>query len=277
MPELPEVETVRRVLEKDLIGRKINNIEIRYKNIIENDVDYFLNNMLNKKIKAMKRYAKFLIFELEGNNELGYLISHLRMEGKYFYLPHNSIDNKHIHVIFNLDNGYDLIYQDVRKFGRMEYKKENELFTTKPLNEVGYDLVLTDFDQEKIEEIAKKIKKKNLPIKTILLDQKIVAGLGNIYVDEVLFNSKINPHRLGKELQNDDISKIITESKKILLKAIEYKGTTIRSYTSSLGVEGEFQQFLNVHTKTICPICNSKLIKDKTNGRGTYYCERCQK
>ena len=277
MPELPEVETVRRVLKNDLIGRKINNIEVRYKNIISNDLDYFFSKVIGKTITDIKRYAKFLIIELNGNDKYGFILSHLRMEGKYFYLPTNTLDNKHIHVIYHLDNGYDLLYQDVRKFGRMEFKSYDELYITKPLNEIGYDLVLTDFNEDIKKEILNKINKKNLPIKTILLDQSIMAGLGNIYVDEVLFSSSINPHKAGNLIKKEELDKIIDSSIKILNKAIELKGTTIRSYTSSLGVEGGYQNLLKVHTKSECPNCMEPLCCDKIGGRSTYYCRRCQK
>ena len=274
MPELPEVETVRRVLKEDLIGKKINNVEVRYKNIIEDDLDYFKSNVEGKSIIDIKRYAKFLIFCLCDDS---YILSHLRMEGKYFYLPTNTLDNKHVHVIYHLDNGYDLIYQDVRKFGRMEYKTKDELYSTKPLSDIGYDLVLTDFNKDIKEELLRKINNRRIPIKTILLDQSIMAGLGNIYVDEVLFDSAINPHRAGNLIKKAELDKIIEASILILNKAIELKGTTIRSYTSSLGVEGGFQNFLKVHTKNTCPNCKKGLCCDKIGGRSTYYCERCQK
>lgn len=271
MPELPEVETVRRVLKNDLIGLKISDIEIRYNGIIEDDITYFLNNVKGKTIEDILRRGKYLIFKL---NE-GYLLSHLRMEGKYFYLPNNSLDNKHIHVIFKFDNGYSLLYQDVRKFGKMSYKKDDELYNTHPLKDLGVDPVLDTDINEKL--IHSKIIKKHIPIKTILLEQSIITGLGNIYVDEVLFSSKIDPNRLGNTITLEESNNIIRYSKEILNKAILNKGTTIRSYTSSLGVEGNYQNFLNVHTKNICPHCKNALTRVKINGRTTYFCNNCQR
>lgn len=270
MPELPEVETVRRVLKDDLIKLTITDIEVRYKNIIENDLDYFINNVKNKKIVDINRFAKFLIFKLDKGN----FISHLRMEGKYFYL-NDDYDNKHVHVIFHLSNGYRLLYQDVRKFGRMEYKEDDELYTTEPLSKVGYDPILdNDFNLDKIYQ---KINNKNIPIKSTLLDQSIIAGLGNIYVDEVLYMCGINPHRKSNEITKDETKALVDASRSIFVEAIKNKGTTIRSYTSSLGVEGSFQDHLLVHTKEICPHCQAKLNKDKIDGRSTYYCNLCQK
>ncbi len=270
MPELPEVETVRRVLEDEILNLTITDIKIKYEPIINNEPDFFKQNVIGKSFKKMERRGKFLIFRL---NE-GALISHLRMEGKYFYVPADSMDNKHIHVIYYLSNGYMLCYQDVRKFGRIEYKCDNEVYNTFPVAEVGYDPIL---DKEiEINRIYDKILNKAVPIKTTLLDQSIIAGLGNIYVDEVLFKSKINPLRPSNSIKFNELEEIIKNTKEILSNAIIHKGTTIRSYTSSLGVEGEYQDFLLVHTKEICPKCNRKLDKIKIGGRSTYYCKNCQ-
>lgn len=269
MPELPEVEVVRQVLETNLIGLKITNIECFYEPIIENDYIEFKELLLNKTIKKINRLGKYLIFVLENES----VISHLRMEGKYHYFNENTENLKHTHVVFHFDNGYKLLYQDVRKFGRMVYKKNEDLYTTLPLSKVGVEANSITYD---IEDIYNKIKKKNLPIKTVLLDQTIISGLGNIYVDEVLFKSMINPHRVANSLTKDDVELIMKNSKEILDKAILYKGTTIRSYTSSLGVSGNYQDFLLVHTKKVCPICNTAISKDKIGGRSSYYCSKCQ-
>ena len=270
MPELPEVETVRRVLETEILNLTIKDVKIKYEPIVNNDIPYFKEKVIGKTFKNLERRGKFLIFRL---NE-GSIISHLRMEGKYFYVPACSMDNKHIHVIYYLSNGYMLCYQDVRKFGRIEYKEDELLYNTAPISEVGYDPIL---DKEiEINRIYDKILNKAVPIKTTLLDQSIIAGLGNIYVDEVLFKSRINPLKPSCELKFNELEEIIKNTKEILSKAILHKGTTIRSYTSSLGVEGQYQDFLLVHTKELCPNCGMKLSKIKIGGRSTYYCKNCQ-
>ena len=270
MPELPEVETVRRVLDEKVKNLKIVDVKIKYENIIVGDIDYFKKNVINKTITGLSRLGKFLIFNLDEGN----IVSHLRMEGKYFY-SNDDLDNKHVHVIYQFDNGFKLYYQDVRKFGRMEYKNNSELYSSSPLNNVGIDPILN----KKIDYrfIYDKIVSRNVAIKATLLDQSIIAGLGNIYVDEVLFDSRINPHRESNKITFDEVKSICDSTVKILSKAIECKGTTIRSYTSELGVEGSYQNHLMVHTKAICPICNSNLIKDKIGGRSTYYCINCER
>ena len=269
MTELPEVETVRRVLLNDLIGLKIEDVIIKYDRIIDCDKSYFISNIKNKTFTDIKRRGKYLIFCL---NE-GYLISHLRMEGKYFYL-NKELDNKHIHVIFNLSNGYKLMYQDTRKFGRMIYLN-GDIYNKEPLNKLGYDPILDGMYD--LDLIYKKIISKKIEIKTVLLNQEIITGLGNIYVDEVLFSSHINPLRLANSLNKEEVKAILDSSIKILNDAIINKGTTIRSYTSSLGVEGNYQNFLNVHTKSECPHCKMNIIRVKIKGRMTYYCKNCQR
>lgn len=269
MPELPEVETVRKVLKESLVGRRIMDVKIHYSPIVSNDDSYFKENIINQEIIDVKRYGKYLIFCLEK----GYVLSHLRMEGKYFYTKEDLI-NKHIHVVFFLDDDSKLYYQDVRKFGRMEYL-EGDIYNQKPLSLMGPDLILND--NIDLNDLYLKIHKSNKTIKELLLDQTIVSGLGNIYVDEVLFASKISPKRKGNKISKKNISDIIIESKRILSLAIKYKGTTIRSYTSSLGVIGGYQDFLQVHTKMLCPNCKMTLNRVKINGRMTYYCKKCQR
>lgn len=271
MPELPEVETVRRALLSQIKDLIIDDIDVRYDSIIEGDTIEFVNSIKGKKIENIERLGKYLVFILSE----GSFISHLRMEGKYFYVLKDSLDNKHIHVVFYLSNGYMLCYQDVRKFGRMVYKNKNDIYSTKPLSDVGIDPILTK--KIEIKTIYDKIVRKTIPIKTVLLDQSILCGLGNIYVDEVLYKSNILPTRLANTLVFEEVEKIVNESVQILSKAIELKGTTIRSYTSSLGVNGEYQNFLLVHTKTHCPNCGNQLDKIKIGGRSTYYCKNCQR
>lgn len=269
MPELPEVETVRRVLKSQLISLEIQDVEIRYPALVQ--TEDFKKRIIHQKIVDINRYGKYLIFIL---NE-GAIISHLRMEGKFFYVEEGSLDNKHIHVIFHLSNGYMLCYQDVRKFGRFIYKPIHEIYTTAPLNKVGIDPILSK--KIAIQMIYDKIVRRSIPIKSVLLDQSIICGLGNIYVDEVLYKSQIHPLRSANEISLEDVEQIVFYSKQIMSKAIELKGTTIRSYTSSLGVTGQYQNYLCVHRKTECPSCGERLEVVKVGGRTTYFCKKCQR
>ena len=269
MPELPEVETVRMTLKKQIIGKKINDVKVLYNGIIATNLDDFKKNLINQEFIDIKRKGKYLIFELSDY----YLVSHLRMEGKYFIKKIDDEIMKHEHVIFTLDN-ISLRYHDTRKFGKMYLVDKDKLYIDTPLVNIGKDPWDNSLDVNYLKERYHS----NKHIKTLLLDQNIISGIGNIYADEILFKSKINPKRLGKDLSDNDLLNIINNTRDILKKSIEYGGTTIRSYTSSLGVIGHFQDYLMVHQRENkeCQICKSIIIKTKVNGRGTYYCPKCQ-
>lgn len=269
MPELPEVQTVRQVLKESIIGLKIDKIESNYEAMVEEDFQEFRQKLEGKTFNDILRKGKFLIFSLDDI----FLISHLRMEGKFFYQKQTEPLNKHIHMVFHLHNGYDLRYQDTRKFGRMVTKTKEELYQTEPLKNLGPDAN----EEISVSYLTQMLKKRRIPIKEALLNQNIIAGLGNIYVDEVLFMAKINPTRSASSIREKEMTSILTNAKTILDKAIIYKGTTIRSYTSSLGVKGGYQDLLNVHTKSKCPDCGSDIEKIRVGGRGTYFCPNCQK
>ena len=223
------------------------------------------------------RRGKWLLFDLGDY----YLCSHLRMEGKYFIKDHKEPRDKHEHIIFELNDGNDLRYADVRKFGRMNLVKKELLDTVEGVNKQGLEPVPNELVKEELtkEYLYDKIHNKHLPVKELLLDQTIISGLGNIYADEVAFASNLNPLKEGTELTKQDCQRIIDSSNKIITKAIEEGGTTIRSYTSSLGVTGNYQNFLMVHKREgePCKICNSIIKRIKIGGRSTYYCPKCQK
>ena len=271
MPELPEVETVKNGLLKRIKGRKIVDCNILYNGIIAYPSELeFIEKIKNQVINDLKRRGKFIIFELDDY----LLISHLRMEGKYFIKNKEDDISKHDHVIFKLDNNQELRYNDTRKFGKMHLVKKDELDLT-PISKLG----LEPWDDNlNIEYLKNKLNKKKA-IKTLLLDQSIITGIGNIYADEILFLSKINPETYGIDLTDNNLSDIIKNTRIILEKAISLGGTTIHTYTAVDGITGRFQQELLVHGKkdSNCPNCQSKIIKIVVNTRGTYYCPNCQK
>ena len=271
MPELPEVETVKNGLLKKVQGRKITACKVLWDGIIAYpSPKEFVNNIANETIKDITRRGKFLVFELDNY----YLTSHLRMEGKYFIKPTKEPLSKHDHVIFTLDNKEELRYNDTRKFGKMHLTKKDEL-SKSPISNLGKE----PWDKDLTTDYLKKKLNKKKAIKTLLLDQSIIAGIGNIYADEILFLSKINPETNGCDLTNKNLKDIIENTRTILSKAIKMGGTTIHTYTAVDGITGRFQQELLVHGKKDlpCPNCNSKIIKTVVNTRGTYYCPKCQK
>ena len=272
MPELPEVETVKRSLKLRVLGKKINKVTILYNNIIDYpEIEEFKKQITGQRINDISRYGKWLIFILDDY----YLLSHLRMEGKYFIKKPNDKILKHEHVIFRLDENEELRYMDVRKFGKMHLIKKEDIKRIGPFLKMG----LEPWDKKLTPSYLKKAwRSKNKPIKTLLLDQSVIVGIGNIYADEILYLSHISPLRKGKDLQDNDLKNIIYYTKEILEKAIKKGGTTIRSYTSVDGVHGLFQQELYVHNQKghPCPTCKNIIEKIEVGGRGTYYCSNCQ-
>ncbi len=272
MPEIAEVETVRNTLKKRILNKKIINIDIFYEPIIESNIEDFKKDLINKSFIDIKRRGKWLIFETEDR----YLLSHLRMEGKFFIKDKNEEKEKHEHIIFTFEDNTTLRYHDTRKFGRMNLIKKEDLKTTPSIAKQGLepgDKNLTS------NYLLAKFKGKKLPIKTVLLDQTIISGLGNIYVNEVMFYAKINPLREARNITKEECDLIVKGANEIIKEAIKMGGTTIKSYTSSLGVTGKFQQKLKVHKKEgePCPICKTPIKNIKIGGRSTYYCEKCQK
>ena len=273
MPELPEVETVKEVLKGQILGYQIDGVEVHHKKMIKTgDANDFCKRLVGQKIIDMKRRGKFLIFELEDY----YLLSHLRMEGKFFYGEGTDVKDKHVHVTFLLSDGQPLKYEDVRKFGTFHlYEKPIDLETTSPFQGLGVEPFEETFTAGYVQKL---LQNRKMPIKSMLLTQKVVTGLGNIYVDEVLFASKIHPLKKSSDLTRDDLKNVVNYTREILSRAITYKGTTIRTFASTHGSDGEFQNFLQVHTKKDqpCPRCQTVIQKIKVGGRGTYFCETCQ-
>jgi len=272
MPEKPEVMTVCSVLKNRIVGKTITKCNIYWNNIIATNIDDFKNNIINQKIYNVISRGKFIVIELDDY----YLLIHLRMEGKFTFRDVGFEREKHEHVELILDNNISWRYRDVRKFGKMYLIEKDKLFNTPPISRLGYDYYDKELDKN---YLYKNIHNKNLPIKTVLLDQSIICGIGNIYDDEILFLSKINPLRKASNISVDECELIINNTFKVLDEACKLGGTTIKSFTSSEGVHGLFQNKLLVHGRenARCSKCGSKILKIKVGGRGTYYCPKCQK
>lgn len=271
MPELPEVETVVNTLKELIIDKEISSVRVYWDNIIATpDLETFKHAVVGQKFKDISRRGKYIIFHLTSKT----LVSHLRMEGKYYVYSEKTAKNKHSHVIFNFTDMGQLHYHDTRKFGKMYLYDESEAL--KILENVGlepWDVKLTG------SYLEKKARNRKVSIKQFLLDQSVIAGIGNIYVNEILFITKIHPAQPVNTLSKYKFEKIIYTTQDVLARAIEQGGTTIKSYTSSLGVTGLFQQSLLVHNKEglACVSCGSKIEKITVAQRGTYLCKSCQK
>lgn len=270
MPELPEVETVKNTLKKHLLNRTIKNVEVIYQRMILTPLEEFIKIINNVTIVDIKRKGKYLIFILSNDYAL---ISHLRMEGKYLYYHETDENPIHTRVVFHLDNDEKVIYDDSRCFGIMEIHPLDRYMYADCLNKLGPE----PFDCDEFY-LHDKIKQKKKEIKSTILDQTILSGLGNIYADETLFACKINPFSPSNTISIEDCRNIIINSRRILLKAIENGGSTVSSYHPENGVDGKFQNELLAYGKRgqKCPNCGRKMLKDFCNGRGTVYCPHCQ-
>ncbi len=248
MPELPEVETVVRGLKNYILNKQIKKIDVYYSKQIYGDI----YSVINKNIVDIRRRGKNIIICFDNNL---YMIVHLRMEGKFYIKNHNDEILKHEHINFIFDD-FDLRFHDTRKFGEIHIQTSDYV-------DVGVEATSITYDALKGDK----------PIKEILLDQKKIAGIGNIYADEVCFYARVMPTEI---LPVDKYDLVIEGAKKILEKSIQLGGCTIRSY-NSLGIEGSYQNELLVHGLDRCKTCGMKIVKTRVSGRGTYYCPHCQK
>lgn len=273
MPELPEVQSVISYLQEEIIGAKIVDVKIVnnkfLKNVSEED---FEKTLLNSSFKSIERIGKYIIFNLSNNYSI---VSHLRMEGKYFV---RKVEKrfKHDYLFFFLDNSKLLVYNDTRQFGTIHLCPTSDLHELKEIKKIAIDPLNPKFDVQYLKEKIHKLKKS---IKNVLLDQTIVSGIGNIYANEILFAAKINPFTPCNQISDADLLSIIKESKRILKLAIENKGTTIKSYAFNGKDNGSFQDFLKVQSreKLNCFDCEEIIVRKKDGGRSSFFCPKCQK
>lgn len=277
LPELPEVENVKRGLNEFIVGETVRTVEVRWPRIIESPTaNQFSKRLQGQTFERVSRRGKFLLFYL--TNDV--LISHLRMEGKYQLIEPDEKGQlprrgKHTHVIFHLESGKKLCYLDVRKFGRMSLVAKGQEFDHKSLVKLGPEPTVADFDLTAMQEF---LTRRTKAIKGVLLDQQIVVGVGNIYADEILFEAKVHPATPANRLTDSEEIRLHQAIIAILDAAIDKGGTTIRSYENAFGDIGTFQNQLEVYGKDgeACVNCGTEIKKIKIAGRGTHYCPVCQ-
>jgi len=289
MPELPEVEVVKRSLinkTQNLIVKavKINDGRLRYK-INRNKI----KKIIGLKFKKISRRSKYLLFFF--NKDIVMLV-HLGMTGKFFFVNQKSIkyktsfyyninedkDKKHDRIIFDLSNNQKLIYNDIRKFGFIKFINRLNLEQNSHLKNLGPEPLSSKFN---IEYFKNYIKQRERTVKDLLMDQKFISGLGNIYVNEILFFSGVRPTKKIKKLKNFEIKNIIIFSKKIISKAITLGGSSIKNFSSISGKKGSFQQHFSVYGKKgeNCSKveCKGKIKKIVISNRSSFFCNICQK
>jgi len=272
MPELPEVETVINILRPLIKGKTINHVEVFHDRLIQSDLPLFKTALIGKTFLDITRYGKFIFLHLSDDLVI---ITHLRMEGKFRYTTSSEPRIKHTSCLFDFTDGSHLAFDDTRKFGLMYLTNENDYKDVKMIAKLGVEA--NKVEEKDLATIIKKIHS-NKVIKELLLDQSIMAGIGNIYADETLYASKIHPLTRGKDITDDKIVDITKNAKVILDKAIELGGSTIHSFHPSEGVDGRFQEVLMCYGREgdICPNCGTKFHKIFVGGRGTTFCPNCQ-
>ncbi len=272
MPELPEVETVRRVLEPRLLNKTIKEVEIHNAQVIAAPApERFAEGVTGQKIAAFMRRGKFLRLLFEGGDRL---TVHLRMTGCLTIEPHTAPSKKHTHVIFTLDDG-ELRYEDVRRLGRMWFARRGEEDIS-GVKELGVE----PFDEElSAAYLRSNCKNSKKPAKSMLLDQSVVAGIGNIYSDEILFAAGIRPDRACSTLTDGDFEHLAAVIPERLNFFIEKNAISFEEYESSKGKDYRNTPYLRVYGKagSPCPACGNILQRIVIGGRSSVFCPHCQK
>lgn len=274
MPEMPEVESIVVGIRSYVEKRKIIDIEVIKGDVIKYPtIEKYKQSIKNKVIETLERRGKYIIMKLS-DDMLN--VIHLRMTGKLLYQKDIEVLDKYSCIIYHLDNGNRLVYADIRRLGTLDLINETELSRLKGLANLGAEPLSKDFTVDYLQQCLVKSKGK---IKPLLLNQKYVAGLGNIYVDEALAISKIHPERMANTLSKREIIKLHEAINIVISEGIRDGGTSFRDYRNGLGEKGAHQDKLYVYNRQgqKCRFCQSKIIKIILNGRGTHFCPECQK
>ncbi len=291
MPELPEVETAVRELRANVLGERVKDFWTDAPNIIKRpSLSLFRKEVIGKEIKKVRRKGKYIIFDLSNSFVLlvhqkmtgHFLLGKWKREkGRWIPLPGQPAMedpyNRFIHLIFFLYSGKMLAFSDLRKFAKFELWKKKDLLKGSELDAIGINPLSRDFSLEKLKEVM--AKRKSGKIKVVLMDQSLIAGIGNIYSNEILWEARVSPFREIKTLTNKDWKAIYLATKKILSQAIKVKGESFSDYRDIYGQKGGFDPFLKVYKRAGQPCfrCGAIIKAAKIGGRTAYYCPRCQK
>ncbi len=275
MPELPEVETVMRGLRGPLEGRRIATAEVRVPALRWPLPKDLAARLAGRRVLGLSRRAKYIMIRLEGAEVL---LAHLGMSGRMTVLPRGSNRplDKHDHVVLRTEEGLELRFNDARRFGVLDLVAEADLAEHRLLKGLGPEPLEQAFDGAYLSRV---LAGKITPIKAALLDQRLVAGLGNIYVSEALFFAGLSPRRLARSVPGRRAEKLATAVKDVLRRAIAAGGSSLRDYVQTDGELGYFQHEWAVYGRedAPCPACHGKVRRLVQSGRSTFYCPRCQR
>jgi formamidopyrimidine-DNA glycosylase len=274
MPELPEVETIRRGLEKTVVGREFDAVHIHYGgNVKAPSPEVMKQELPGRRIIATGRRGKYLLLFLDDNSAI---VIHLRMTGQLVFSLGTACGDKHMHLVFSFTDGSCLAFTDIRKFGTIWWLPVKQLDEIKGMATLGPEPLLDDFTFIYLQHEAQK-RKTN--IKALLLKQEFLAGLGNIYADEIMHRAGILPHRPANSLETRELKALFHTIRDVLTEAIARRGTTMSDYRDSSGASGSFQEHLRVYGRRdlACKSCGTKISRSVVAGRGTHFCTHCQR
>jgi formamidopyrimidine-DNA glycosylase len=273
VPELPEVETIRRGLEPFVVGRRIERAAIRDARLTRPfDPDVVAHELEGETITGLDRRGKYLVFCFETGRVL---LVHLRMTGNFRVVPGEGDDGTHDRAVLRLDNGSDVIYRDIRRFGTWLLVEPGELgpYLAERLGDEPLE------DAFRTAALATRLAGRRAPIKAALLDQRTVAGLGNIYADEALWRARVHPLRTARELDRSEVRALHRALRESLRMGIARQGATLSNYSTPDGQRGRMQEEFKVYGRAgePCPRCGAPIEKIRAAGRGTHYCPSCQR
>jgi len=271
MPELPEVETIKKQLNRKIKGKKIKKVEVRLAKFVKYPLEKFKKIVKGAKITSINRRAKLLIIELSNDY---YLVIHLKLTGQLIF---NGQPTKHTHLIYQFSDGTQLIHNDLRQFGFVKVVPKKELASFLEKEKFGPEPLTKEFTLDSFKKLLEK--RKGAKIKPLLMDQNFVAGIGNVYSDEILFYAGVQPTRKAGNLKPKEIKKIYQGIKKILPAALNRRGTSADQYVDTGGKEGSYLPLLKVYQREEepCYICRTKIKRLKMGGRSAHFCPKCQK
>jgi len=270
MPELPEVETVKNELSPHIIGRRITGVALLWDGIVRGpSPEEFCRRIARQKITALTRLGKYLVASLSSGDKL---IIHLKMTGSLLLGKGDAEAPKFTRAVISLDDGQKIFFRDPRKFGVLKLVEN----TVEIERKLGPEPFEKGFTQKVLED---RLANRKLPIKALLLDQKFLAGVGNMYADEALFASGIAPRRIANSLRKPEIARLYSAIRKVLKAGIEFGGASVVTYFRPDGSSGTAHQHFNVAhgQKKTCSGCGGQIQRIVVRGRGTYYCPHCQK
>lgn len=274
MPEMPEVETIRRGLTKYIVGKKLVQADVLLPRQLRapQSVEKFQSMIIGRTLERIDRRGKYLLCEFGDM----VMVIHLGMTGQLYYSPDEVVDKTYVRFLFRFDSGEYLVFADVRTFGGVYALRKDELGQIKGLSTLGAEPLAPGFTAD---YLMGRLAKRKSAIKVFLLDQRQVSGLGNIYVDEALFDAGILPARRAESLSREETERLVKSINRVIADGIRDGGTTFRDYRNGVGGMGDHQNHLSVYGRKgePCRVCHAPIERCVIGGRGTHYCPTCQK